>query len=42
MTITNGYCTLNAIATALSIPDPFDNVELEAAVETASRQIDAH
>ena len=42
MSITNGYTTIDAIAAAFSINDPLDNPDLEAAVETASRQIDAH
>lgn len=42
MSVTNGYTTLPAVQAALSIPDPIDNVELEAAIETASRQIDSY
>jgi hypothetical protein len=42
MAITNGYATLAALKAALDITDNADNPGLEAAVEAASRQIDAH
>lgn len=42
MAITNGYCTLAEIKAAVGISDAVDDTVLEAAVETASRQIDAY
>jgi hypothetical protein len=42
MAITNGYTTLSALKAALDITDNVDNEPLEAAIEAASRQIDAH
>ena len=44
MAITNGYCTLNEIKQAMSIPvsDTVDDVMLEIAVESASRAIDSY
>jgi hypothetical protein len=40
MAITNGYTTLNAIKTFLSIADNSDDTLLEGMVEAASRSID--
>lgn len=40
MTITNGYCTLPQLASALSIGDQQDDAELERAIGAASRWID--
>lgn len=42
MAITNGYCTLAEIKAAVGIIDAVDDTMLEAAVEAASRQIEAH
>lgn len=42
MAVTNGYCTLAALKAALDITDKADDGALEAAIEAASRQIDAH
>lgn len=44
MTITNGYATIEALKDVLSIDqtDTRDTEMLEAAIESASRQIDAH
>lgn len=44
MTISNGYCTLASLKAAIGIDstDNEDDVALEAAVEAASRQIEAH
>jgi|TARA_R110000744_G_scaffold145453_3_gene258098 hypothetical protein len=42
MAITNGYATLAEIKVAVGISDTTDDTVLEAAVETASRQIDAY
>jgi hypothetical protein len=44
VTIANGYVTLAELKTAIGIPttDTKDDSELEMAIETASRQIDAH
>lgn len=44
MAITNGYCTLNDVKSALRIPtaDTLDDALLEIAVESASRAIDAY
>ena len=40
MTITNGYCTLDELKTALRITDTLDDRLLEASIEAASRRID--
>ena len=40
MAITNGYCTLNDVKSALNLEDSMDNAALELAIATASRQID--
>ena len=40
MAITNGYCTLAELKTALAITDAVDDTPLEAAVNAASRMID--
>lgn len=40
MSITNGYCTLAQVKSALSITDSTDDTALELAVNAASRQID--
>ena len=42
MAITNGYCTLAEIKAFVNIVDSNDNEELEDAVNSASRQIDAY
>jgi len=42
MAITNGYCTLAEIKAFVNIVDSNDNDELEDAVNSASRQIDAY
>ena len=42
MAITNGYATLAAIKSAIGVHDTHNDTDLEAAVEAASRQIDAH
>ena len=41
MTITNGYSDLTSLKAAIGISDTTDDTVLEAAVEAASRQIDA-
>ena len=40
MAITNGYTTLNAMKTFLSIADTSDDTLLEGLIESASRSID--
>lgn len=40
MAITNGYCTLAQVKTALRIDDDIDDELLELAIEAASREID--
>jgi hypothetical protein len=40
MAITNGYCTLAQVKSALKINDTVDDAMLEVAVEAASREID--
>lgn len=40
MAITNGYCTLNELKSALRITDSLDDTLLENAIEAASRRID--
>jgi hypothetical protein len=40
MAITNGYTTLNAMKTFLSITDSSDDTLLEGLIESASRSID--
>lgn len=40
MAITNGYCTLDELKTALRISDALDDRLLESTVEAASRRID--
>jgi hypothetical protein len=40
MAITNGYCTLAQVKSALRITDTVDDAMLELAVEAASREID--
>ena len=40
MAITNGYCTLAELKTALAITDSVDDTPLEAAINAASRMID--
>lgn len=40
MPITNGYCTLAELKTALAITDAVDDTPLEAAINAASRMID--
>ena len=40
MAITNGYCTLNDVKSALNIEDSMDNAAIEIAIATASRMID--
>ena len=42
MAITNGYCTLAQIKSAVGINDSVDDALLEMAVESASRQIDSY
>lgn len=42
MTITNGYTTLDAVLAELGISDADDDVRIDAAINAASRQIDAH
>jgi hypothetical protein len=42
MAITNGYCTLPEIKAFVNISDSNDDAELEDAVNSASRQIDAY
>ncbi len=42
MAITNGYCSLADVKSALRITDSVDDTLLELAVESASRQIDGH
>jgi hypothetical protein len=40
VTITNGYCTLDELKTALRITDTLDDRLLETSIEAASRRID--
>lgn len=40
MTVTNGYCTLDDLKTALRITDTLDDRLLEGSIESASRRID--
>ena len=40
MTVTNGYCSLDELKTALRITDALDDRPLESSVEAASRRID--
>lgn len=40
MAITNGYCTLNDVKSALNLDDSAENAAIELAIATASRQID--
>ena len=40
MAITNGYCTLNDVKSALNLDDAIDNSAIELAISTACRQID--
>lgn len=40
MAITNGYCTLDNFKASTQITDNNDDTDIEAAIETASRQID--
>lgn len=40
MAITNGYCTLAELKTALAITDAIDDLSLEAAITATSRMID--
>jgi len=42
MAITNGYCTLYQVKTALHISDTTDDALLELAIEAASREIDSY
>ena len=42
MSITNGYITLGSLADEMGIADAEDDTRLEAAIASASRQIDAH
>jgi hypothetical protein len=42
MAVTNGYVDLETLTTELQIGDNQDDVRLEQAIESASRQIDAH
>ncbi|MGA1385023.1 MAG: head-tail connector protein, partial [Steroidobacteraceae bacterium] len=42
MAITNGYCTLSDVKSALRITDSVDDTLLEGAVESASRLIDGY
>lgn len=42
MPITNGYCTLAEVKSALRITDTTDDTLLEKAIEGASRRIDGH
>jgi hypothetical protein len=42
MAITNGYCTLAEVKSALRISDSTDDTLLEKAIEGASRRIDGH
>ena len=42
MAITNGYCSLKQVKSALRITDTSDDALLEACVESASRLIDGH
>lgn len=42
MAITNGYATLEDVKLAARIPDEIDDVLLELAIESASREIDSY
>jgi len=42
MAITNGLCSLTDVKSAMRITDNLDDAQLELAVETASRQIEAY
>jgi hypothetical protein len=42
MPVTNGYTDVALLASFLDINDGDEDVELEAAINAASRQIDAH
>ena len=42
MAITNGYCTLNELKSALRITDDTDDTLLENTIEAASRRIDGY
>jgi hypothetical protein len=42
MAITNGYCTAAQVRSAIGIEDSEDDALIDAAVNAASRQIDAH
>ena len=42
MPITNGYCTLNEVKSALRLSDSIDDTLLENAIESASRRIDGY
>lgn len=42
MAITNGYCTLAELKSALRITDSTDDTLLESAIESASRRIDGY
>ena len=42
MAITNGYCALSELKSFVNISDSTDDTELEDAVNSASRQIDAY
>jgi hypothetical protein len=42
MAITNGYATLAQVKAAMRISDSVDDTLIETAIESASRQIDAH
>jgi hypothetical protein len=42
VTITNGYCTQDQVKAAVGIEDTVDDTLIDAAINAASRQIDAH
>jgi hypothetical protein len=42
VTITNGYCTQAQVKNAVGIEDAVDDTLIDAAINAASRQIDAH
>jgi hypothetical protein len=42
MTITNGYCTLQEVKSALRLSDSIDDTLIENSIESASRRIDGY
>jgi hypothetical protein len=42
MAITNGYCTLNEVKSALRLSDSIDDTLIEKSIEAASRRIDGY